>query len=92
MRLIPYPVRNYRVSLLGMRKQQAGGALGTIIVIALLAAAGYYAYTLFVAPSEPPSCKATLNSCISQCRKTSTEAPALQACQESCQRDAAACK
>jgi hypothetical protein len=75
-----------------MKRHQAGGAIGTIILIALLAAGGYYAYTLFIAPSEPPSCKAILNSCIAQCRKSNTEAPALQACQESCQRDAAACK
>jgi hypothetical protein len=75
-----------------MRQRQRGGALGTIIVIALLAGAGYYAYTEFVAPKAPPSCKATFNSCVVSCRKTSTEAPALQACQESCQRDAAACK
>jgi hypothetical protein len=63
-----------------------------LILIALLAAGGYYGYTLFIAPSEPPSCKATLNSCMAQCRKTETEAPPLQACQESCQREAAACK
>ena len=75
-----------------MRTRQLGGALGTIIIIALLIGGGYYAYTEFMAPSAPPSCKATLNSCLSKCRKSSTEAPALQACQEACERDAAACK
>ena len=75
-----------------MRTRQLGGALGTTIVIALLIGGGYYAYTEFVTPSAPPSCKAVLNSCLAKCRKSSTEAPAMQACQDACQRDAAACK
>ncbi len=73
-------------------RRQRGGALGTIIVLALLVGGGYYAYTEFMAPKAPPSCKETLNACTVKCRKSSTEAPALQACQEACQRDAAACK
>ena len=64
----------------------------TIIALALLAVGGYYAYTQYVAPTAPPSCKQTLNSCVASCRRSSTEAPALQACQDACQRDAAACK
>jgi hypothetical protein len=77
-----------------MRRRQRGGALGTLIVIALLVAAGYYAYTEFLStsPKAPPSCKAQLNSCIANCRKTATEAPAMQECQQACERDAAACK
>jgi hypothetical protein len=39
-----------------------------------------------------PSCKSQLNSCMANCRKTTTEAPQAQACQEACQRDAAACE
>ena len=76
-----------------MRKQQQGGALGTLVILALLAGGIYYAYTEFVAtPKAPPSCKAKLASCSTNCRRTATEAPAMQACQEACQRDAAACK
>jgi len=77
-----------------MRAQQRGGALGTPIVVALLVAAGYYAYTEFLStsPKAPPSCKAQLNACTTNCRKTATEAPAMQECQEACQRNAAACK
>ena len=76
-----------------MRKQQHGGALGTLIILALLVGGIYYAYTQFVAtPAEPPSCKAKLNACSMNCRRTATEAPAMQACQEACQREAAACK
>ena len=77
-----------------MRTRQRGGALGTLIVIALLVAAGYYAYTEFLStsPKAPPSCKAQLTACITNCRKTATEAPAMQECQQACDRDAAACK
>ena len=76
-----------------MRTRQQGGALGTIIILILLAAGAYYAYTEFMAPeAAPPSCKAQLNACIGKCRKSQTEAPAMQACQDACQRDAAACK
>ncbi|HUQ77158.1 MAG TPA: hypothetical protein VM183_20735 [Burkholderiales bacterium] len=75
-----------------MRKAQRGGAVGASVIIGALAVAGYYAYTQFTAPKVPPSCSAQLNSCVTNCRKTNTEAPALQTCQEACQRDAAACK
>lgn len=75
-----------------MRTQQRGGAFGTMIIIILLAAGGYYAYTEFMAPSTPPTCQAQLQSCLTKCRKTTTEAPQAQACQDACQRDAAACK
>ena len=77
-----------------MRKRQQGGVLGTLIILALLAGGIYWAYTEFfsTAPKAPLSCKAQLNSCSSACRKTSTEAPAMQECQEACQRKAAGCK
>ena len=76
-----------------MRRKQLGGAFGTLIILALLIGGIYYAYTQFVAaPKEPPSCKAKLNACSVNCRRTATEAPAMQACQESCQREAASCK
>jgi hypothetical protein len=75
-----------------MRTAQLGGAVGASVIIGALAVAGYYAYTQFMAPAVPPSCNAQLNSCTVNCRKTNNEAPALQACQEACQRDAAACK
>ena len=37
------------------------------------------------------SCKSQLNSCMVSCRKTTTEAPQTQACQEECNRKAASC-
>jgi len=77
-----------------MGKRQVGGALGTLIVLALLVAGAYYAYTEFFSatPKAPPSCKTQLSSCITNCRKTATEAPAMQECQQACERDSAACK
>jgi len=75
------------------RIKQRGGAIATLIFLALLGAGLYYAYTIFVAkPQAPLSCKAQLNACSVSCRRTATEAPAMQACQEACQRDAATCK
>jgi hypothetical protein len=76
-----------------LARKQRGGAIGTIIFIALLGAGLYYGYTFFVAkPQAPLSCKAQLSACSVSCRRTATEAPAMQACQEACQRDAATCK
>ena len=75
-----------------MQAKQRGGALGTLVILIALGVGGYYAYTMFVAPSEPPSCAAQLQSCMANCRKTTTEAPEAKACQDACQRGAAACK
>ena len=78
----------------GMRKHQRGlGAFGTGVVLVLFAAGGYYAYKYVMEPETvaAPSCNAQLFSCTSNCRKTRTEAPELQACQESCKAKAASC-
>jgi hypothetical protein len=73
--------------------QRGLGTFGSLVVLAILVAAGYYAYkNLLLAPDEPPSCKAALNSCIANCRKTNTEAPDVQACQERCARTAEECE
>ena len=75
------------------RRRQRGDAFGSLVVLVVLAVAGYFAYKYFIAPDQPaPSCKVQLNRCIADCRKTSTEAPQVQACQESCKQKAASCK
>ena len=77
------------------RRLRGLGTFGTLVVLALLFGAGYYAYqhkALWMAADEPPSCKAALNSCVANCRKTNTEAPDVLACQERCARDAEACE
>jgi hypothetical protein len=77
-----------------MRKRERGlGAFGTLVVIALFVAGGYYAYKYAMEPDtvSAPSCKAQLNSCIANCRKTTTEAAQNQACQQDCNAKAASC-
>ena len=77
-----------------MRRPQRGlGTFGTLVVLAILIAGGYYLYkNVLMAPDAPPSCKAALNSCIANCRKTNTEAPEVQACQTRCQQESDACE
>lgn len=77
-----------------MRGPQRGlGTFGSLVVLAILIAGGYYLYkNVLTAPDEPPSCKAALSSCISNCRKTSTEQPEMQACQQRCSRTAEECE
>ena len=78
-----------------MRIKQLGmGAFGTVVVLAIFVAGGYYAYKYAMEPDTvaAPSCKATLNSCTVNCRKTTTEAPQYQACQQECNAKAASCE
>jgi hypothetical protein len=77
-----------------VRSAQRGlGTFGTLVVLAILIAGGYYLYkNVLMAPEQPPSCRAALNSCVANCRKTNTEAPEVQACQAKCQRDADSCE
>jgi hypothetical protein len=63
---------------------------GFIILLAA-AAIGYYAYKALTGPAEPESCNEAFNHCMKTCRRTATEAPAVQACQEACKADQAAC-
>jgi uncharacterized membrane protein YebE (DUF533 family) len=74
------------------RGRERGGAFGTLVLLIAIGVAGYYAYQYMVEAEEAPSCKAQLNGCLAKCRRTSTEAPQLQACQEDCQAKRAACK
>jgi hypothetical protein len=76
-----------------MKSSQRGlSSFGMLIVLAVVVAAGYYAYKGISGGDEAPSCKSAFNSCMKSCRRTTTEAPAAQACQEVCQRDQAACE
>jgi hypothetical protein len=75
-----------------MKTSQRGlSAFGLLIVVAIAVAAGYYAYQGISGADEAPSCRSAFNSCMKICRRTTTEAPAAQACQEACQRDLDAC-
>jgi hypothetical protein len=78
-----------------MTRLQLGlGTFGALVVLAIAGAAGYYIYKSVFEPESvsAASCKSQLNSCIAKCRKTTSEAPQAQACQEDCQRNAASCE
>ncbi len=76
-----------------MRGSQRGlSSFGLLIVLAIAVAAGYYAYKAVSGEDAAPSCRSAFTSCMQKCRRTTTEAPAAQACQEACQRDQAACE
>jgi hypothetical protein len=62
-------------------------------VLVLFVVGGYYIYKYVIEPDSVSavSCKSQLNSCMVSCRKTTTEAPQAQACQEECNRKAASC-
>ena len=72
--------------------QRGLGLLGALVVIAIAVVAGYYVYKGATGGGEAPTCESTFTACMQICRRTSTEAPAAQACQEACKRDAEACK
>jgi hypothetical protein len=74
------------------RSQRGLSSFGTLIVLAVVVALGYYAYKAISGEDEAPSCKSAFAACMQKCRRTTTEAPAAQACQEACQRDQAACE
>jgi len=74
------------------RLQRGLGFFGILIVLAIACAIGYYAYKGITGAGEPPTCRENANICMKTCRRTTTEAPAAQACQEACQRDSAECE
>ena len=61
------------------------------MILAVLGALGYYGWKALMGDDTPPSCSAEQNSCLARCRKTATEAPAMQACLDECRRGFAAC-
>jgi len=74
------------------RSQRGLSSFGMLIVLAVVVALGYYAYKAISGEDEAPSCKSAFTACMQKCRRTTTEAPAAQACQEACQRDQAECE
>jgi hypothetical protein len=76
-----------------MKRSQRGlSSFGVLIILAIAVALGYYAYKGITGEDEAPSCRSALTACMQKCRRTTTEAPAAQACQESCQRDSDKCE
>ena len=78
-----------------MKAVQRGlGTFGTLVILVLAVAGGWWLYkNVFETDTvSPPSCQSQNASCIARCRKTTTEAPQAQACQEDCRRNLAACE
>jgi len=75
-------------------RSQHGGAIGTLIFFLLVGAAGYFVYTEFLAGGRgrAPSCSEADLACQKSCRRTSTEQPAMTACQAECRKKLDACK
>jgi hypothetical protein len=71
---------------------QRGGALGTIVLLVVIAFVGYWVWNHVLFSDEPRSCKAALNACSTSCRKTTSEVPEYQACMKKCQQQAEACE
>ena len=76
-----------------MKTWQRGlGSFGMLIFVAIAVAVGYYAYKAISGGDDAPSCKSAFSTCMKICRRTATEAPAAQACQEDCRRESDACE
>jgi len=74
-----------------VRSQRGLGAFGILIVLAIAAAIGYYAYK-GIWTDEAPSCGSAFTACMQKCRRTTSDNAAAQACQQACQRERDACR
>jgi hypothetical protein len=72
--------------------QRGLGLFGTLLIVAVAAAALYYVYLGVTGEGEEPSCRNTYNACQQNCRRTRTETVALQDCQDFCRRELAQCE
>jgi hypothetical protein len=76
-----------------MRNSQRGLSLfGVLVILAIVAGAGYYLYQAISVVDEGPGCKDAFTSCMRYCRRTTTETAAAQSCQQACERDFGACE
>ncbi|HEX9584751.1 MAG TPA: hypothetical protein VGB36_09635 [Gammaproteobacteria bacterium] len=72
--------------------QRGLGLFGVLVILAIAAVVIYYAYKGVTGEDEEPTCRGAYTDCLQNCRRTRTEAPALQSCQEFCQREADECE
>ena len=61
-----------------------------LIIVAVAAGVGWYAYKA-IWTDEPPSCASAETACMQKCRRNTTENAAAQACQADCQRERESC-
>ena len=72
------------------RRLQLGGTLTTVVILAAIGVMGYYGWKALM-DDTPPTCAEEQSSCLARCRKSATEAPAMQACQDECRGRFTAC-
>ena len=72
-------------------RQRGLSLIGNLVVLAIIAAAGYYVYKTIMEMDTGPGCKDALTSCMKHCRRSTSDSTSAQSCQETCQRDADAC-
>jgi hypothetical protein len=72
-------------------RQRGLSLIGNLVVLAIIAAAGYYVYKTIMETDTGPGCKDALTSCMKHCRRSTSDSTSAQSCQETCQRDADAC-
>lgn len=73
-------------------RQRGLGAFGTLIVLALAVAAGYYLYTSLSGEDESPTCSTQFESCMQACRRGQTDNADIQACQQKCESNRSTCE
>lgn len=74
------------------RSQRGLSLFGMLVIVAIAVVALYYAYKGVTGEDAAPSCRSAHTDCLQYCRRTRTEAPELQRCQEGCQRDFDSCE
>src|SRR5438552_17942138 len=84
--------RQSRIRSMNLSYQRGLSAFGALVVIAIAVVAGYYVYKGVTGGGEAPTCDGSFTACMQICRRTSTEAPAAQACHGARERDAQAGK
>jgi len=72
-------------------RQRGLSLIGNLVVLAILAVAGYYLNKIINEVDTGPGCKDAFTLCMKHCRRSTTDSDSAQACQNACQRDADAC-
>jgi len=72
-------------------RQRGLSLIGNLVILAILAGAGYYLYQTIMETDTGPGCRDALTSCMKHCRRTTADSTSAQACQDTCQRDSDAC-
>ncbi len=72
-------------------RQRGLSLIGNLVMLAILAGAGYYLYQTILETDTGPGCKDAFTSCMKHCRRSTTDTAGAQVCQDICQRDADAC-